>query len=154
MKKEKAGFWKTHPLLKAITVLVGFFFVFYLLYFFYSINTPILAGIACLFYFFYYFVGGLYILGILYGIWADRRCHLKFFSFCLVFLILIICTIIFVFVSVYPSWKLNGHIVWVDIRSPIVFACAQILSVIGGYILSKIISYFARKDHKKEKTSI
>jgi len=101
MEKEKTGFWKTHPLLKAITVLAGFFLVFYSLHYLYWINVPIIAPIAYLFYFLYYIVGGLYVLGCLYGIWLDRRCHLKFSSFCLVLLILIVMVSIFHFFCLF-----------------------------------------------------
>jgi energy-coupling factor transporter transmembrane protein EcfT len=144
MEKQKTGFWKAHPLLKAIAVLVGFFSVFF------SMNTPIFADIAYLFYFFYYFVGGLYILGILYGIWVDRRCYLKSFSFCLVLLILVILVFFDNFFStVYPDWKLNGYIVWSSMRSALFSSCAQMLSVLGGYILSRVISYFVDKYRKE-----
>lgn len=144
MEKQKTCFWKAHPLLKAITVLVGFFLLLNLLY---LIKVPIIADLVFMY---YYLAGGIFILGGLYGFWLDRGCNLKFFSFCLVFLVLTICMICYICLNVYPDWKLNGYIVWESMRSALFFSCAQMLSVLGGYILSKAISFFC----KKEETSI
>lgn len=142
MGKQKTGFWKKYPLLKAITVLV----VFYLIH--YCTEVPILGSLVYVFDLYYYFGGGLFILGVLYGIWLDRGCNLKFFSFCLVFLILTILLAYFIFRNVYPDWKLNGYIVWESMRSALFFSFAQMFSVLGGYILSKVISYFVGKYRK------
>lgn len=140
MKKQKTGFWKTHPLLKAITVLVVFFLVLGSLY---GINDPIVGYVVTIF---YYMAGGLYILGGIYGIWLDRRCHLKFPSVCLVFLVLIITiSIVHFYLFIYPGWKLNGYILWDYMRNAIFVGGGQILSVAVGFILSKIISYINKK---------
>lgn len=79
MEKQKTGFWKTYPLLKAIAVLVIFYSAQY--FGFYCINIPIIAPVAYVFEIFYATLG-LYIFGGLYGIWLDCRCHLKLLSFC------------------------------------------------------------------------
>jgi hypothetical protein len=149
MRKQKTGFWKTHPLLKAITVLVGFFLLLNLLY---LINVPIIADLI---FTFYYLGGGIFILGGIYGIWLDRGCHLKIASFCLILLVMIIVvSISYSIECIYPFWKINRYVDWEYLRPTIIFIYSQILCTIGCYILSKVISYFARKDRKTEETSI
>jgi hypothetical protein len=144
MKKQKTVFWKTHPLLKAIMVLAGFFFMLSLS-FYCPLEVPILGPIFWTFVFFYIGIG-IYFFGCLYGIWLDRSCHLKALSFCLVLLILIVIVSIgYFFLYVYPDWMRNGYIVWKNINKSIYLVYVQILSVIGGFILSKIISYINKK---------
>lgn len=143
MEKQKTGFWKAHPLLKAITVLVVFYLVMY--FSLYCLDIPIIAPIVYVFQFFYMAIG-LYILGGIYGIWIDCRCHLKLFSFCLIFLVLIIIVAIdYVFRYVYPDWSHYGYFSWYDIHLTINYAYTQIASVVGGYILSRIISHIIKK---------
>jgi hypothetical protein len=140
VEKQKTGFWKTHPLLKAITVLVVFFLV---LDFLYWLNVPIISFALLIL---YYICGSAYILGGLYGIWLNRRCHLKTSFFCLTCLVaIILVSIDYFFLYITPNWKQYGYPDWEFTRSIILFAGLQILSVVGGYILSKVISYIIVK---------
>lgn len=153
MGKQKTGFWKAHPLLKAIMVLIGFILLLSLS-FYCPTEVPIFGAIFYVFTFFYLTMG-IYFFGCLYGIWLDRSCHLRILSFCFLLLLLVVIVLIgYFFLYVYPDWMRNGYIIWKNVHSSIYLVYAQILSVVGGYILSKVISYFARKDCKKEETSI
>jgi len=153
MKKQKTGFWKTHPLLKAIAVLVLFFSILNFSVLWY--NIPILIPMTYMLQALYFWGKGAYILGGVYGIWLDHGCHLKIILFGLLLLVLIcIASTTYFFLNIYPDWIHYGQLDWELTQSTIIFTVLQILSVIGGYILSKVILYFARKDHKKEKTSI
>ncbi len=49
------------------------------------------------------------------------------------------------FTCLYPDWMRNGYIVKDTIRVTINLVYVPILSVIGGYILSRVISNIIRK---------
>jgi hypothetical protein len=143
MIKQKTGYWKTHPLRKAITVLVGFYLILFFSYYC-ALKVPELLGFMCIMLF--YLSIGKYVFGCLYGIWLDCSCHLKTLSFC--FMLLVVIVIVssgYFFTCLYPDWMRNGYIVKDTIRVTINLVYVPILSVIGGYILSRVISYIIRK---------
>ncbi len=145
MIKQKTGYWKTHPLRKAITVLVGFYLILVLFYYC-APKVPAILGVLCIRFLLFYLLIGQFVLGCLYGIWLDCSCHFKIRFFCLVlFILFIIVSICYFSTYVYPDWRRYGHIERDRILLTIDLVYIPILSVIGGYILSRVISYIIRK---------
>ena len=143
MIKQKTGYWKIHPLQKAIAVLVGFYSILFISYYC-ALKVPELLGFICIM--FFYLSIGKYVFGCLYGIWLDFSCHLKTPSFCfMLFVVIVIVSIGYFFSLVYPDWMRDGYIVWADIHLTIDVVYVPILSVIGGYILSRVILHIIRK---------
>lgn len=148
MIKQRTGYWETHPLRKAITVLVGFYLILVLLYYCVP-NVPAILAILCIRFLLFYFSIGQCVLGCLYGIWLDCSCRLRAHSFCFVLLLLlIIIAAIYFFWNIYPDWMRDGYIVGQNVRLTINIVYVPILSVIGGYILSRIISHIIIKNQK------
>ena len=148
MIKQKTNYWEAHPLRKAITVLVGFYLILVLFYYCAPI-VPVVLGVLFIRFLFFYLLIGQFVLGCLYGIWLDFSCHFKIRFFCLVlFILFIIVSICYFSTYVYPDWRRYGHIERDRFLMAIDLVYIPILSVIGGYILSKVISRIIKK--KKE----
>ena len=106
--------------------------------------------ILCIKFAFFYLSIGQFVFGCLYRIWLDCNCHLKTRFFCLVlFILFIIVSICYFSTYVYPDWMHNGYIVWKSIYSSINFVYVPILSVIGGHILSRVISHILLKRSRR-----
>ena len=149
MIKQKTGYWKIHPLQKAIAVLVGFYLILFLSYYC-APKGPVVLGALCIRFLFFYLLPGQFVLGCLYGIWLDRSCHFKTRSFCFILLILfVIVSICYFFTYVYPDWRQDGYVVMDTIRMTIDLVYMPALSVIGGYILSRVISHIIKKKHEE-----
>lgn len=136
MIKQKADYWKTRPLRKAIMVLAGFYLILVLSYYCAPI-VPVVLGVLFIRFLLFYLLIGQFVLGCLYGIWLDCSCHFKTRFFCLVlFILFIIVSICYFSTYVYPDWTRYGHIERDRILMTIDLVYIPILSVIGGEVHS------------------